>query len=217
MNNYFTKSCLQDSRGLRGTVYCSGEKQFEYGTRNKKFPLDKINCEDENYLVQLDGVLLNIKDYFAEYSVTSSKDAVVHLWERYGVSLMRYLKGSYTLILWDKKQKKILITNDWCSNRDLYYYLDHEDGVIYDSSFFDLVNLLKEREKEIHINSHAVANMCMKGALNASETYAEEIKFLAPFEYILVDERERERERDGFRLKSFHRIKTLQPCLLKNM
>jgi len=77
--------------------------------------------ENKNLIVIFSGRIYN-----------SNAETVTHLYEEYGVDCFKHIKGEFSIVLWDKNKKRLLIARDRFGTKPLYYY--HKDGFFAFSS-----------------------------------------------------------------------------------
>ena len=128
-------------KAMNGIIRYGCEPKLTYGTWNDKFPQEKVNFENEDYLIHFDGIILNSVELKAELQCSSNQEILLQLYQSHGAELVFYAKGCYCLVLWDKKVQKLLVTNDLMSKRTLYYCMS-EQSLCYGSSYHDLLDAL---------------------------------------------------------------------------
>ncbi|MEG1662865.1 MAG: hypothetical protein RR338_02665, partial [Clostridia bacterium] len=161
--------------------------EYSFQSYNSKFVDDKITYEDSEFIVLLDGIILNSTTLCEKYKCGNVKSLIMFLWKEKGAFLVRELKGSYNLVVFDKDKKEFLITNDWLSKRPMYYF-KNADKIYFSTRFFDLVELLKENKVELKYNLLAFALMMKEGFVSDNLTYIEELLYLQRYESIVGDE-----------------------------
>lgn len=181
---YFVKEAPIYYKGLEGSIGIKRKKNtFIFGTKNDKFPFDKVNVDDKNYLMHLDGVILNADELLNEYNSKNISKLLIKLWKKYKYNVARYLKGSFALVIFDKKTNDFLISNDLLGKRDLYYYLT-DNVVLYSESFNNLVRTIKDKRIKTTLDAKSCSEMCSYGHIKNNRTYIKEVSYLGPFEYI---------------------------------
>lgn len=173
-------------KAMNGVVKYQSTPALVFATRNDKFPKEKVNFEDEAYLIHFDGVLLNSEELKAQYGCSDNMTILRKLYEDHGAELVFFAKGLYSLVLWDKKAQTVLITNDLLSKRSIYYH--HNDRALYyASSYYDLLNILSKEDYVPKINMQAVKSMVAEGFLTENHTYLQDVYYLNAFESLVVD------------------------------
>ena len=67
-------------------------------------------------------------------------EVIIHLYEEYGIECFHYLRGMFAFVLYDKKQKQVLIARDQIGEKPLYYNING-NKVIFSS---EMKSILKE-------------------------------------------------------------------------
>ena len=153
-------------QGFSGVIH-AGERinlTRTYGQYNPKFPADKVNHSDDAYDVMFDGVLLNAASLCSEYGVDSVASLLTILWEKHGLSMLSYLKGSYVMSIWDKVRDVAFVANDRLNKRPLYYHLTG-NKLYYSSRYLDLVALLAENGLYLEYSPTAFSMLAAIGQL----------------------------------------------------
>ena len=84
--------------------------------------------EDKTLCILMDGEIYDYENLKQElihkgykFSIGNDPEFILHLYEEYGKDLVHKLNGSFTLVIWDEKLKKLIIINDRYGIRPLYY------------------------------------------------------------------------------------------------
>ena len=171
---------------IYGTIHYTTHPELNFATRNNKFSEEKVAFENDDFVIVFDGVILNSVFLFEQLSCSNNTDVIIKLYNQYGAGLVKHIKGAYALAVWDKKQNKVVITNDLLSKRSVYYHIDRA-GVCFAGSYFDLLTLLRQANYAPKINISAVEAMSNRGYLPRNTTYLEDVYYLNAFESIVVD------------------------------
>lgn len=109
-------------------IYCY-QSELEYNgywakwnTLNK-YMQDKLFCQNEHYILILEGVVLNKKELCDKYKGTL-EETVIKMYEQIGVTFMKELRGSFSGAVYDKEKEQWLLYVDPISTKPLYYYMD---------------------------------------------------------------------------------------------
>lgn len=176
-------------RAMNGIIRYGCEPKPVFATWNDKFPKEKVCFENEDYLIHFDGIILNSAALKESLGCTDNKEILTRLYQSYGAELVFHAKGLYSLVLWDKKAQKMLVTNDLLSKRTFYFYTS-EQSLCYASSYYDLLDILLQEGCEPAINMDAVRNVLQQGFVDGSKTYLDQVSYLNAFESLMVDLKE---------------------------
>jgi asparagine synthase (glutamine-hydrolysing) len=92
-----------------------------------------LSNEDGTIWVVLNGEIYNYKqlrEMLAQkghrFRSHSDTEVIVHLYEQYGRSCLRYLRGMFTFAVWDNGKQELFAARDYFGIKPLYYYKDNE-------------------------------------------------------------------------------------------
>lgn len=93
-----------------------------------------ISNEDGSIVIVFNGEIYNFQDLKNQlikkghvFKTHTDTEVLVHLYEEYDTSFLKYLNGMFAFAIWDKREKKLLIARDRMGKKPLYYYL--KDGL----------------------------------------------------------------------------------------
>lgn len=176
-------SALNGIYDLRSNELQKGSINFSKG--NGKFLDDNLYEEDDELLIVLEGCILNMNKLKNQHNIIDTLSMIKVLWSEYGEGITSQLKGAFTLVIYEKNKKYLFVTNDLLSKRPLYIFKSNK-YFMFSSKYFDLVNLVKTKNESLSLNKLGVAMMLTKGYLGDSVTYANEISYLRPYQYLVV-------------------------------
>ncbi|MEG3030309.1 MAG: hypothetical protein RR827_07920, partial [Oscillospiraceae bacterium] len=165
---------------------------LEQREKNKLFAQEQISFCDEGWEVRLCGCVLNLSQ-LEKGEKESRGQLIVRLYQQHKEGIVKVLKGEYTLFIQDKGTGEFFLSNDLLSKDGLYYWFGVEgasgveETLFAGNEFFDLCGRVAHRGSALTVNHTAVAMMMDEGFLWDDVTWAEEIKYLRPFEYIYGD------------------------------
>lgn len=58
-----------------------------------------------------------------DFSIITDSTIIIESYRKWGHDLVNHLRGAYSVVIYDKKARKVFIFNDHCGNRCLYYCL----------------------------------------------------------------------------------------------
>lgn len=170
---------------------------LEYYT-SSKFANDKVNYQNENYYLLIDGIILNrnqlqkvAKDLeWAEYLLKS--------YQEIGSLFFKRLKGSYYGFLYDKRDGKLLVFSDHIGSKPIYYSISKE-FIYIANNFTTLINHLKQNKQSITIDESAAYLLLSYGFVYEDITIINEVKRLMVGYYIAIHD-------DKLRLEKYYTL-----------
>ena len=156
------------------------------------YPSQQI-WRDGNLMLACDAELLNERELEAtlghrtEASERPATAALLAaLYERFGPDFVEKLRGVFSVILWDRRERRLLAAIDGFGIKRLAYY--HDDRVLLIASRVDAFS--RSDELKLDINPRAIANVLNFSANLAPETIFTRVHRLIPGARLLVDERQ---------------------------
>jgi asparagine synthase (glutamine-hydrolysing) len=108
-----------------------------------------IYNEDRSIVCVLNGEIYNFQELRADlerrghtFATKGDTEAIVHLYEEYGVDCVRRLHGMFAFALWDERRQQLLIARDRVGKKPMHYAL--RDGTLSFAS--ELSALLADEE-----------------------------------------------------------------------
>ena len=86
-----------------------------------KFMNDRLFFEDEQYLVIVEGVVLNNNELMVRYASDSWLQCVIRMYQMEGESFFNSFRGSFSGALFDKKENKWLIYTGHTGEKQVFY------------------------------------------------------------------------------------------------
>ena len=151
----------------------------------KKFENDRLFEETNEYIIILDGVILNreslIKDFNKEWN-----DVIVSLYIKYGETFFSVLRGSFAGALYDKSKKKWIVFSDQLGTRFTYYShvgdffcVTEKMGHIYD--------ILNTNNINYTLSTNGVWLLLSYGFMAEDKTLCNEVSKIQPGCYIVFE------------------------------
>lgn len=164
---------------------CSNNEVQISELKNGKFPEDSITYKDDTFEVYTQGYFLNLDDLKSNNSFDKVETIARFIIRNYleGKCLSQILKGNYVIIVFDKNKGEICVYNDLLSKHALFYTV--YDSIVYLSdNYYRLVSFLQEKNVPLTIDFLAVKIFSVFSVFYDDLTYANEIKYLKPFDYL---------------------------------
>lgn len=90
-----------------------------------------IGNEDGTVWVTFNGEIFNYVEIGAElrdrghvFATRSDTEVIVHAWEEWGADCFNRFNGQWAIGLWDKREKRLILSRDRLGVRPLYYHLN---------------------------------------------------------------------------------------------
>ena len=153
-----------------------------------KFREDNISFESDAYIIKTFGYFLNKGECFERFSCDTLPELLCKMVEQ-DVQVPKILFGGYLIVVYKKKAHQLFIFNDLLSKHSVFYYYDKMSETFFASdSFFNTLKAVKENDLSFSIDSLGVKMMLWHRMFYDNLTYVNEIKFLRPFEYIVLND-----------------------------
>lgn len=152
------------------------QKSFslEYNT-STKFQNDKVNFENDNYYILIDGIILNKKHLLNRRN--RLVEFLIESYKKYGSSFSINLKGSYYGFLFDKIANKGIIITDHISSKPMYY-AEYNNYFVFSSDYTSLIKYLKKHGQRVTLNTQAAFLLLTYGYVFEDMSITNEIKRL---------------------------------------
>lgn len=187
----FLISNLSKKTSLRNyATYCyQAELEYDsywakWNTLNK-YMQDKVFCQNERYILILEGVILNKQELCNKYKGTW-EEAVIKMYEQSGVTFMKELRGSFSGAVYDKRKELWLLYVDPISTKPLYYYMD-ENGVFACGTQINYVtDTMKANGIRREADEHGLSCVLVYGNFMDECTGVKKVKRLFPGDYLVI-------------------------------
>jgi asparagine synthase (glutamine-hydrolysing) len=126
----------------------------------------------------------------------SAAATVIHLYEENGEAFVHELNGSFSLVLWDSRRKRLIVANDRYGLRPLYHGVAGDTHIWASSPQAMLAHPAFYRP---NINLAALADFLSMGALQGNDTILEGIDEVPPGSLVICQ------QTDGVRESQTHR------------
>ena len=148
-----------------------------------------ISNEDGTIWVMLNGEIYNYPELRKELlglghklATRSDTETVVHLYEEYGEECFARLRGMFAIVLWDSRQRKLLMARDRVGKKPLFYSADRK-RVLFGS---ELKALLAADGLSREIDSQALSDYFSFGYIPAPKTIYRAARKVQPGQYVVV-------------------------------
>jgi asparagine synthase (glutamine-hydrolysing) len=148
-----------------------------------------ISNEDGSIWVMLNGEIYNYPELRKELlqrghtlATRSDTETIVHLYEEYGEDCFAKLHGMFAIVLWDARQRRLLMARDRVGKKPLFYSADRQ-RVLFGS---ELKALLAADGLSRDIDSQALSDYFSFGYIPAPKTIYRSVRKVLPGNYIVV-------------------------------
>lgn len=148
-----------------------------------KFKDDKLFVETDNYIIILDGLIINKKQLQAD---KEWKNVIVELYETLGDTFFSQLRGCFAGGIYDKRRNRWLIFTDQLGQKFVYYTLI-DNKFICSSMIGNIYHSLKENGIPYSLSDDSAIMLLSFGFMMKDMTLSEEIKKIQPGCYILYE------------------------------
>ncbi|MEO1289971.1 MAG: asparagine synthase (glutamine-hydrolyzing) [Chloroflexota bacterium] len=142
-----------------------------------------IYNEDQTIAIVFNGEIYNHQDLRRDleakghrFRTNSDTEAIVHLYEEYGVDCVKRLRGMFGFSIWDSNQDRLLIARDHLGIKPIYY-TRHNGQLIYSSEIKAILHHLPERPS---VNLEALSDFLSLRYVPAPNTLFNDIYALLP-------------------------------------
>jgi asparagine synthase (glutamine-hydrolysing) len=142
-----------------------------------------IKNEDGSVTVVFNGEIYNYKELRKKlvlqghrFKTKSDTEVLVHLYEKYGEEMPKYLNGMFAFAIWDENKNKLFIARDRVGIKPLYFYRSGSK-LIFGS---EVKAILKYKNFQRKLNLDALSFYCYLGYVPGRETMFENIVKLSP-------------------------------------
>lgn len=142
IGNYNLKFSEEKRKKLVVNAIKTDNYQIERRVVNK-FMNDRLFADLEDYLVVVEGVVLNNHELEKQYNTSSWLDCVVEMYKTKGDDFFKDFRGSFSGIFYDKKADKWLIYTNHIGDKQVFLYRLEDNNYIFASEIGFIVDTLK--------------------------------------------------------------------------
>lgn len=112
-----------------------------------------------------------------EFDTKSDTEAVVHLYDEYGVDCLQYLRGMFAFAIWDETEKSLFLARDRVGKKPLLYSHQKNGDLIFGSEF---QAVLKHPAISREVDNVAIDSYMSYLCVPAPETAFKQIRKVEP-------------------------------------
>lgn len=170
-----------DKKNLVTKDFIEGNGYLIYKCFNNKFSQEKIFNEDEEFIVAIDGVIINNHELQSRYGVYDNFSLIKEMYKSHGNKLVNELRGSFYGIIYDKLKNKWEVFTNHLGQKPVYFYESKKENTfIASSDLFDLVKVLKAININFSLDEVGAYLMLSFGYMLMDTTLIKEIKKIDP-------------------------------------
>jgi len=150
-----------------------------------------MSNEDKSIWVITNGEIYNFKELRSDlklkghkFKTFSDSEVILHLYEEYGSSCVKYLRGMFAFAIWDEQNRRLFISRDRLGIKPLYYY---SNGSTFGFAS-ELKALLCLQPGKFQIDEKAIDEYITLGYIPHPRSIFKKIKKLDPGSFIEIDE-----------------------------
>lgn len=171
------------------TSYIDAEKyRIEHFTHNK-FERDKTLKEDEQFVVGIEGVILNL----SELAITTQQPDIYNILKQLYIAkdndFIHSLKGEFVGFIYSKTDDKWVIFANPTGTKRLFYF-QNEDYLLFSSDVRELTDLCHKLLIPITLDTNGAYLMLTYGYMLEDTTLVSEIKRVAPGSMLVFEKGE---------------------------
>lgn len=155
-------------------------KGFAIEQKNhQKFRLDHILNEDDNYIICINGVILNRTELMRHHNQSDIFLTLRLMYEKYGKIFVQQLKGDFSGFIYSKKENEWHIFTNHASSKNVFYFSDNKI-FIFGSELRDISFLLEKFSCRKAIDLNGAYLLLTYGFVLEDTTLIESVKRIRP-------------------------------------
>ena len=162
-----------------------------------KYLQDKIFCQNEDYVLILEGVILNKTELCNQYGAELSQ-VIVRLYEEMGDEFPKVLRGSFSGAVYDRKADRWLLYTDQIGTKPLYYYRSGK-GFAAGTQLNYVTDVMKENGIARNADEHGLSCLLVYGNFMDECTGVKEVRRVLPGDYLVI-------EKSGCRTGTYYQL-----------
>ncbi|MCJ7805564.1 asparagine synthase (glutamine-hydrolyzing) [Patescibacteria group bacterium] len=193
-------------------IFVSSDKKAGLGVRRLSI-IDlvtgdqPIKNEDESLTVIYNGEIYNYRELVQElkrdgheFKTESDTEVLLHLYEKYGYNMAKYLNGMFAFAIWDDKKKELFIARDRAGIKPLYFSRSG-NKLVFGS---EVKTILKVPGFNRKVDKDALSLYCYFGYIPSEKSMFEGIVKLLPGHSLTFSKR-------GLTIRKFFEINPSKP------
>ena len=141
---------------------------------------------DQKIILFFNGEIYNYKNlnksFFPKYKFKSDTDILLVMYEKFGLKMMDFLNGMFSISIYDLRKNKIFLIRDRFGIKPLYYY--HKNVFVFSS---EINSIKKIFSNEMDIEKESISDYLSLGCTEGKNTIYKNVHKLMPGEYLTYD------------------------------
>jgi len=181
---------LRHYEWYKSDIYIEGPLALgyiDYGILKRD--LGPVNSDNGRYTLFFHGEVYNYKELKGQFGIQeslSTSKLLLALYEKYRNDFIFKLKGAFNIVIWDSKERKLVVMNDRYGLRPIYY--SQCNNKLYLASEVKAILTCNDVSKKI--NDAAITSLFFFGFVMEDKTYFESIKLLPPASFFVFKNNE---------------------------
>ena len=153
--------------------------------------------EDGSVAVVFNGEIYNYRELVSDlasrghiFRSRSDTEALVHLYEEYGLEMCRHLRGMFAFAVWDSSNRMIYLARDRFGKKPLYYTARNGE-LVFASELKALRILAKEMNVPWKIRDQGIYDFLSLAVIPQPETIYQDVFALPPGSWMIFDGKDR--------------------------
>lgn len=187
---YNQKAPLKLKDGVTFEYISESKKTFQFNyIKFDKFKNDKIFVENDEFIIGIDGVILNLTDIKKSYGIFDYAELIIQLWKTLGNKFPNYLKGEFSGFIFKKETEELYTFNNQVASKKIFYTNFSETKVV--SASIETISLYaKSCGHKLELNPSAAYELLTSGGMFENQTLINNVFRLQAGEYININEDE---------------------------
>ncbi|WP_445958142.1 hypothetical protein [Yeosuana sp.] len=165
----------------------NSKKTFELKVElNPKFNKDTCYFESDDYLIILDGIILNKTDFFNK-ELNSWEACLISLYKEKGPEFYNMFRGSFCGVFFDKTQNKWIVFQDHIGSKNIYFSEIESGSYMFSNQIAEIYKTRKALGVKETLDVNAVYMLLSYGYMLENYTLSKDIKKILPGTYVKIE------------------------------
>lgn len=162
-------------------------KNFSFNyLKFEKFENDKIFKENNDYIIGIDGVVLNLQQLKNQYAISDYFKLIIQLFNKENIGFISKLKGEFSGFIFNKKTEVLCVFNNKTATKQVFYS-KFNDFIIISPTIKNIIHFKRELGLNSLLNQNATYNLLTFGGMLENNTLVKSIYKLGAGEYLKID------------------------------